>query len=175
MIWRRLLAAVLACGLSGAAVHLVDSAPDAGASLRIPDTSHDVEIEWRQVGRDLSDYSAPDSDDLARRQKQLQALLAFAGGLSVDVPFQIAGRPFAPGRYRMAFTVGDSGNLRWFLVDGQQAVPLVFEAIEPGYATEHMSMGLHYVTRGEVHLIWHLGERGGQAILRLGQAKARKK
>lgn len=164
-----LAGALLATWMTAGAIGPAGPSPDTRVSLRFPETSHDVEVSYRQIEPDLSDYAVTSGDDLALRSKQLQATLAFGGRLTVDVPFKIRERGFAAGKRPMAFTVDGNGALRWFLVEGQDTVPIAFEPVEPGFDSPRLTMQLQFVTRSEVHLLWHLGTRAGLLTLRTGR------
>lgn len=168
MGWQRLAAgvAIVTVLVAAGGAWSDGPAPDAEASLRMPGTGHDVGVEYRQLAdEDLADYRA--TGDV--RSKQLQALLAFGGRLTVDVPFKVGERRLPAGRLPLAFTVDGEGDLRWFVVDGRDPVELPFAPLEPGYEAARLALQVHYVSRTELQLVWHLGLRGGSLTLRPGR------
>jgi hypothetical protein len=145
------------------------TAPGATASLRLPDTGLDIRLAWSQVETDLSAWLIPQGatgPDL--RRLQVQSVMTFGGSLKSDVDLRIEGHRFKSGSFPLAFVVEQGGALRFFLVDGTEAIDLSSRSIEPGWLAPHLLMQLAYIESGEVKLLWHIGEKAGAITFNLG-------
>ncbi len=146
-----------------------ESPPTARTTVTLPGGSREVSVSWRQIGRDLAPFLEPrGADEASMRQLRIQSVLRVRGRLKVEAPFSIDGRPFAAGSYELAFTVSAGEALRFFLVDGAEAVPLSGQSYDPAWSSPVMLFQLAAVDRGDVRLLYHHGDRAGAFALRLG-------
>jgi len=143
--------------------------PTCSIMLTLPQSALELRLDQRQIGPDLSRYQEPEGVD-AVGLHQLQVMSHLAQGLMLKsgVTLRVAGHSFKPASYRMGFTVTLGGALRFFMVDGTEAVALPSTELKPGWSTERLVMHLEYVSRSDVRMIWHLGDKAGSIALGLG-------
>lgn len=149
--------------------HAPDPAPEAEVSLRLPDTAQDLEVAWRQLGTELSAWLEPQGatpQDLHRLR--VQSILAFGGSIRSDVDLRAGGHRFREGKHPFGFTLDQGGALRFFMVDGTEAIPLPSDGLDAAWLAPHMVLSLAYVKKDEVRLLWHVGEKAGSITFRLG-------
>ena len=143
--------------------------PPCSMSLTLPQTALELRLEYRQLGPDLARYLEPQGvDAVDLHQLQVMSLLAQGSKLKTGVTLRVGGHVFKPATYSMGFTVALGGALRFFLVDGTEAVPLPSLELDPGWVTERLVMHLEYAARTSVRLVWHLGAKAGRIDLGLG-------
>lgn len=144
-------------------------APEATASLRVPETAFDLKLAWKQVDTDLSAWLIPQGatgQDI--RRLQVQAVMSFGGSLDSDVDLRVDDHRFEGGRFPLSFVVEQGGALRFFMVDGTEAIELPSRSIEPSWLAPHLLMQLAWIESGEVQLLWHIGEKAGAITFKLG-------
>ena len=149
----------------------VTEAPDVRTSLRLPHSAQDLVLEYRQIEDDLAAFVQPAGLSGHELQKlRVQALLVQQAAFSCDVEFRNDETRFGPGRRPLGFTVDPGGVVRFFLVDGRDAVPIVSEPVETDERSPRLVMNLEYVDRAEARITWRLGDRAGTIVLKLGAA-----
>jgi hypothetical protein len=84
------------------------------------------------------------------------------------VDLRFGERRIREGKYQFAFTVNQGGDLRFFAVSGTETVDMPDEGFEPGWTAPHMLLQLAYISKDEVHILWHLGDKAGRIPMRLG-------
>ena len=137
-------------------------------TLRLPAQGREVSLSWRQVGPDLSAWVQPEGlDSRGLRMLRVQSVLAFGGALKTDVALKIGDLRLAPGKHPFAFTIDRGDALRFFVVDGTEALPLPTEAVEPGWDAPALNLSLVAEGSDKLHLVWHVGRRAGRILLRV--------
>ena len=174
-----LLAGAVVAALALAAASAPESAAAPGdaptclTTLTLPQSALELKLECRQLDPDLAKFLEPlGMDAQGLRQLQVMCLNAQGARLSTGVALRAGDHLFQPGRtpYPLGFTVAQGGALRFFLVDGMDAIPVPSEELTPGWRTERLVMHFEYASRSEVRLVWHLGEKAGVLKLGLGSS-----
>jgi len=167
--------AVLAAALAALAGDVQDAAADSPpastVALRLPDSSLDLELRYRQITDDVSRYVEPEGADAqVLRQLRVQAVLAQGIDLSSDVGMKIGERRLPAGRYRLGFTIDRGEATRWFLVAGAESIAVPFEPVEMPFDAPRLTITPRYVDGGGIRWLWHLGERAGEIETKLDVA-----
>jgi hypothetical protein len=158
-----LLAATLGASAPGA------SAPQCSLTLDLPDSALQLAVRWRQTGRDLAPFLEPQGLDAAGlKALRVRSLLAQGLQLRSDVQLRAGDVTLAPGSRPLGFTVTQGGAPRFFAVDGQQAVELPSQGVEPGFDAPSLLLQWAWIDRSEAQLHWHVGTRAGAIAFKLG-------
>lgn len=158
---------------AAAAVHEDHEPASASLSLRLPESTREIEIRWRQVGTDLARWTEPaELDEPGLHRLRVQTLLALGGMIDSDVDLRFGDRRIRGGKHPFSFTVDQGGVMRFFVVDGTEALDLPSEALEVSFEAPHLTLALAHVARNELHLHWHLGRKAGRIVLRPGLGDA---
>jgi hypothetical protein len=143
--------------------------PSCSTTLTLPETALELRLEHRQLGPGLSRFQEPEGvDAIGLHQLQVASHLAQGLSLKSGVSLRAGAHVFKPASYRMGFTLSQGGAMRFFLVDGTEAVPLESTELKPGWVTERLVMHLEYAARSDVRIVWHLGDKAGAIALGLG-------
>jgi hypothetical protein len=164
------MCALLAVGALVAATGVAAEEATAGSVSRtLPQSSQTLRLEYRQVGPDLAPYRETEGLDAAGlKALQIQSLLSQGGQLQIDVWLRLGDRSLRPGRRPLGFTVGQHGGTHLFVVDGLEAIALDSQPLEPGWSSPRLALQWHYVDRGAVRLVWHVGKYAGAVHVGLG-------
>ena len=136
-------------------------------SLKLPGSGREVQVSWRQVGPDLSPWVQTEGlDSRGLRMLRVQSVLALGGVLDSDVPLLVDDLRLGAGKHPFAFTIDRGDALRFFVVDGTEALPLNSEAIEPGWDAPVLNLSLVAESADKLLLVWHVGRRAGRIVLR---------
>jgi hypothetical protein len=135
--------------------------------LRLPGSGRELSLSWRQVGPELSAWVQPEGlDARGLRLLRVQSVLAFGGVLETDVPLKAGELRLAAGRHPLGFTIDRGDALRFFVVEGTEALPLPTEALEAGWDSPVLTLSLAAESADTLHLVWHVGRRAGRILLR---------
>ncbi len=141
----------------------------ATTTLSLPATTLEVEVAWRQIGTDLSKWTEPMGlDEAGLHRLRVQTLLALGGQIRCKADLRFGEHRIRGGRHPFGFTVDPGGTLRFFVVEGTDALDVPSEPVEVSWAAAHLTLQLLHIGKDEVHLLWHLGEKAGRIRLRLG-------
>ena len=147
----------------------VAAAPECSATLTLPDSALQLSVRWRQVSHDVQPYSEGSGlDALGLKALRVRSLMAQGAELRSDVELGTGDVALPTGRRPIGFTVAPGGAPRFFAVTGEQAVDLPSQAVEPGFVAPTLLMQWIWVDRSQAKLHWHLGDRAGEIVFRVG-------
>ncbi len=145
------------------------SAPECTTTLVLPDSALQLALRWRQSGSDLTPFLEPaDLDPLGLKALRVRSLLAQGLQLRSDVQLRVGDVVLPPGSRPLGFTVAPGGAPRFFAVAGQEALELPSQEVEPGFAAPTLLLQWIWIDRSEARLHWHVGDRAGAIVMKLG-------